>query len=157
MRGRKTRFIERAESFEYFVNSILVVAIAVVILCAIGLLGFDIYTLFKRGFAQGIGTILASLLILWVLLELLATQIDFLKGGRPSITVFVVVALVAFVRKLMVASLDAEKIESAYFYLGAILVLGIVYMLVGLTDRKSAVAPRREKDRPGPAASRGDR
>ena len=141
MRGKRTGFIERAEKFEYIVNAVLVIAIAVVIVCAVGLIGFDIFNFFRQGFSQGIGTILASLLILWVLLELLATQIDFLKGGRPSITVFVVVALVAFVRKLMVASLNADKMESAYFYLGAIFILGFVYMMVGLTDRKKDAAP----------------
>ena len=137
MRGRKTRFIEQAERFEYFVNAILVVAVAIVIVCAIGLIGFDIYTFFRLGLSKGIGAILSSLLILWVLLELLATQIDFLKGGNPGVSVFVVVALVAFVRKLMVASLHPDKMESAYFYLGAILVLGIVYLMVGLTDRRN--------------------
>ena len=136
MRGKRTNFIEFAEKFEYLVNAVLVFAIGIVIVCAVGLIGFDIFNFVKQGFTQGIGTILASLLILWVLLELLATQIDFLKGGRPSITVFVVVALVAFVRKLMVASLNADKMESAYFYLGAIFVLGIVYMMVGMTDKK---------------------
>jgi uncharacterized membrane protein (DUF373 family) len=144
MRGKRNRFIERAEKFEYLVNAVLVVAIGIVILCSLGLIGFDIYTFFQQGLSQGIGTILASLLILWVLLELLATQIDFLKGGRPSITVFVIVALVAFVRKLMVASLNADKMESAYFYLGAIFVLGFVYMMVGLTDRKRDRALPRE-------------
>lgn len=144
MRGKKTRFIERVEKFEYAVNAVLVLSIALVILCAVGLLGYDVYSFFQNRFSQGIGTILASLLILWVLLELLDTQVDFLKGGRPSITVFVVVALVAFVRKLMVSSLDAAKIESAYFYLGAVFVLGLVYMMVGLTDSKRA--SRRHKE-----------
>jgi len=136
MKLKKDHFIENVEKFEYVVNAILVVAVAVVILCAIGLLGFDIYFFIRKGLSQGIGTILASLLILWVLLELLSTQIDFLKGGRPGIAVFVVVALVAFVRKLMVASPNSDKFESAYFYLGAIFVLGLVYAMVGLTDRK---------------------
>ncbi len=142
---KKNNFIERAETFEYYVNAVLVIAIAIVIVCAIVLLGYDIFSFIQKGFVQGIGTILASLLILWVLLELLATQIDFLKGGRPSITVFVVVALVAFVRKLMVASLNAEKIESAYFYLGAIFVLGLVYMMVALADRPRASQMRRNR------------
>lgn len=145
MRGRKTNFIEQAEKFEYIVNAILVVAVGIVIVCAIVLLGMDIYSFVRLRFVQGIGTILSSLLILWVLLELLATQIDFLKGGNPGVTVFVVVALVAFVRKLMVASLNADKMESAYFYLGAIFVLGIVYLMVGLTDWKRTPGQRREE------------
>jgi uncharacterized membrane protein (DUF373 family) len=144
MKYQKSDFIEQVEKFEYLVHATLVVAVAVVTLCAIALLGLDIYSFVLQGLSQGIGTILASLLILWVLLELLNTQIEFLKGGRPSISVFVVVALVAFVRKLMVASLDAQKIESAYFYLGSIFVLGLVYVMIGLTDRKRDQTPTME-------------
>ena len=74
-----------------------------------------------------------------------ATRIDFLKGGPPGPTVFVVFALVAFVPKLMTASLDAAKSESAYFCLGAIFVLGLVYMMVGLTDRRKEIPGRKRE------------
>ena len=68
-----------------------------------------------------------------------------LPEGRPSITVFVVVALVAFVRRPMVASLNAAKIASAYFDPGAIFVLGLVYMMVGQTDMRRVIGSSRKE------------
>jgi len=38
-------------------------------------------------------------------MELLETQVAFLKGKKLDVSVFVLVAMVAFIRKLMVASL----------------------------------------------------
>ena len=70
------------------------------------------------------------LLVLWVLMELLHTQIDYLKGGKFNISVFVLVAMVAFIRKLMLASLKPEKIEVAYYPLVVVGVLGVVYWLI---------------------------
>ncbi|RME69289.1 MAG: heme-binding sensor globin domain-containing protein, partial [Nitrospirae bacterium] len=50
---------------------------------------------------------------------------------------FIGVALVAFIRDIMVATLKHEKIDStAYFLAGAILILGIVYFLVTKAEIK---------------------
>jgi uncharacterized membrane protein (DUF373 family) len=87
-------------------------------------------------YSLGIGTVLGSLLILWVLVELFETQVGHLKGKRIDVSVFVVVALVAFVRKLMVASLDTNNIGLAYFPLATIFVLSIVYVAIKIIDKK---------------------
>jgi len=129
-------FILKSEQFVTLINSAVIVAIAIVLLFSIGLLFFDIYIMIKDRYAMGIGTVLGSLLILWVLMELFENQVAHLKGQRIDVSVFIVVALVAFIRKLMVASLDAKHIKVAFFPLATILVLSVVYIVIKIIDKK---------------------
>lgn len=126
----KNRFLRVCELFLNIVNGILVVAIGVVIVCTISLLFGDVFAFIHDRTAQGIATVLGSLLILWVLIELLENQVSFLRGGRLNVGVFVLVVIVAFVRKLLVASLQMEKMEALMFPLGTILVLSFVYFII---------------------------
>ena len=119
------------------IQSAVIVAIGIVLIFSIGLLFYDIYFMIKNQYSQGIGTVLGSLLILWVLMELFENQVAHLKGEAADVSVFIVVALVAFIRKLMVASLDPAKLEVAYFPLAAILLLSIVYTVLKIIDIKS--------------------
>ena len=128
--------ILRSERFVFLIKSAVIVAIAIVLLFSIGLLFFDIYCLIRDRYSLGIGTVLGSLLILWVLMELFENQVGHLKGERIDVSVFIVVALVAFIRKLMVASLDAKNIDVAYFPLVTIFVLSVVYVAIRIIDKK---------------------
>jgi uncharacterized membrane protein (DUF373 family) len=67
---------------------------------------------------------------------LFENQVAHLKGEKIDVSVFIVVALVVFIRKLMVASLKAENMEVAYFPLATIFVLSIVYVIVTVIDRR---------------------
>jgi uncharacterized membrane protein (DUF373 family) len=130
------QFILKSERFMFLINSAVIVAIAIVLLFSIGLLFFDIYCMIRDRYAMGIGTVLGSLLILWVLMELFENQVAHLKGERIDVSVFIVVVLVAFIRKLMVASLDTKHIEVAYFPLATIFVLSVVYIVIRIIDKK---------------------
>jgi len=126
----KNKFLAACEKFLSIVNGILIVAIGVVIVCTIGLLFSDVLSFVRDRTAQGIGVVLGSLLILWVLMELLENQVSFLKGKRLDVGVFVLVAIVAFVRKLMVASLKTDRLELAAYPLITVLTLSVVYFLI---------------------------
>lgn len=130
----KNRFLRVCELFLNIVNGILVVAIGVVIVCTISLLFGDVFAFIHDRTAQGIATVLGSLLILWVLIELLENQVSFLRGGRLNVGVFVLVVIVAFVRKLLVASLQVEKMETLMLPLGTILVLSFVYFIISRSE-----------------------
>jgi uncharacterized membrane protein (DUF373 family) len=131
------RFIKKSERFMFLINSAVIVAIAVVLLFAIGLLFHDIFQMITDHYSKGIGTVLGALLILWVLMELFETQVAHLRGERIDVSVFIIVALVAFIRKLMVASLDTKNMEAAYFPLVTIFVLSIVYVAIKIINKKS--------------------
>ncbi|MFW5931102.1 MAG: phosphate-starvation-inducible PsiE family protein, partial [Desulfosalsimonas sp.] len=85
---------------------------------------------------QGVIRALGSLLILWMMVELLHAQIEQLKGGAFHVSLFVDLALVAFIRKLFVASLEDKDPLSFGLLIGAILVLGLVYYLLGRPERR---------------------
>ena len=135
---RKKRFLAASEQFLNIVNGILIATIAIVVLCAISLLFIDVFSFVRDRTAEGIAAVLGSLLIIWVLMELLETQVAFLKGEKLDVSVFVLVAMVAFIRKLMVASLKADKIEVAVFPLVTILALSVVYLIMKISESRIA-------------------
>ena len=70
------------------------------------------------------------------MIELMETEIGHLKGGKFKISVFIGVALVSFIRDLMVANLEHKAIEKSYYLAGVTLVLGFVYWLIKRTEDK---------------------
>jgi uncharacterized membrane protein (DUF373 family) len=100
------------------------------------MLFIDIVTMIKIKYVDGIGNVLGSLLVIWILVELLETQIHHMKGGKTNPCIFVVVAMVAFIRKLLVISLKPGQTESVYFPLATILVLSLVYLIIKTTEIK---------------------
>jgi uncharacterized membrane protein (DUF373 family) len=65
-----------------------------------------------------------------MMIELLEAEIDRLKGGAFKLHLFVGAALVAFIRKVMVATMAHEALEVEALYLAGILVLGVIFWLV---------------------------
>jgi uncharacterized membrane protein (DUF373 family) len=70
------------------------------------------------------------MICLWVMIELINTEIAHLKGGKFHISVFIGVALVAFIRETLIMTLRHENMEKQYIFIALILVLGVVFWLV---------------------------
>lgn len=128
--------ISAAERFMYGLNIVLVLALIGLSLGVVGLFATEIYSLLARlgGFEQNVLSTLGTLLIIWVMIELMRTEIKYLRGERFHVEVFVSVALVTFIRELLVASLAGESILKLALMLAAILVLGVVYFLISRTE-----------------------
>lgn len=134
----KSVLIDFAEKFSQSMNLVLVLALIGLTLGVVGLFVSDVYGLFTGGahLGQGIISALGSMLILWVMIELMNTEISHLKGGRFFISVFVGVALVAVIREAMIATLQHGAPEKLYTLIAAILVMGVVYWLVRKAEEK---------------------
>ncbi len=134
----KSRILQFAEAFSSAMNLFLIISLIAISLGIIGLFIYDIFQFFDKNITHGIIiTALGSLLIFWVIIELMNTEIEHLKGGKFNISVFIGVAMVAFIRDLMVSTLKHETVsELGYFLAGAILILGIVYYLVTKAEMK---------------------
>lgn len=128
--------IRLAERFSYGLNLFLVIALMGLSFGIIGLLSIDIWKLITGQTQHGIITVLGTLLMLWVMIELMNTEIKHLKKGKFSITIFVEVALVAFIRDALVSSLEHGEILKQAFLVSTILVLGLVYWLISKADEK---------------------
>lgn len=126
----KTTLIDLTEKFSQAMNLVLIIALIGLTLGVVALFIQDIKSLFSGKLTHGIISALGSMLIFWVMIELINTEISHLKGGKFHISVFVGVALVTIIRETMIATLRHEKPETIYYLIAAILVIGFIYYLV---------------------------
>jgi uncharacterized membrane protein (DUF373 family) len=126
--------VQWSERFLHGFNLILMIGLLAMSFGVVGLLGHDIYYALTTSLDNGIIKALGSLLILWMMIELLHTQVDVLRGGKFHVRVFLELALVAFIRKLFVASIEYKEPVTFGLFLGGILILGIILFLEGKTE-----------------------
>ncbi len=130
----KSSLISFAERFSQSMNLVLVIALIGLTLGVVGLFVIDVGHLIAGDLERGIISALGSMLVLWLLIELMNTEISHLKGGKFHISVFIGVALVTMIRETMIATLKHDRPESIYYLIAAILVIGFVYWLVVWTE-----------------------
>ena len=124
-----------AERFAYGLNLVLILALIGLATGVIVLFGSDVYALMtSRALEKGILTALGTLLVIWVIIELIGTEIKYLRGERFHIEIFVSVALVAIIRELLISTLVHESLQKLAVLLAAVLVLGVVYYLISRTE-----------------------
>ena len=121
------------KKFNSYVNLFLAGALALVAFFAIGLFAYDIYLLFFSdiGIEKGILTVLGSLLVLWAAIELIHEEINHLQGKGFAIGAFIMLAMAALIRKILIYSLSSEKVEDLLIIGIVIVGLAIAYWLVG--------------------------
>ena len=121
------------KKFNSYVNYFLAGALALVAFFAIGLFLYDIYLLFftSVNIEKGILTVLGSLLVLWAAIELIHEEINHLQGKGFAIGAFIMLAMAALIRKVLIYSLSSEKSDEL-LVIGAVIVgLAVAYWLVG--------------------------
>ena len=133
----ENKLISFARRFSYGLNLVLVMGLVILGLTVLGLFAYDLTHIFTGNIEKGLLATLGSLLMLWVVIELVDTEIDHLKGAKFSVKVFISVAMVAVIRKILVASLKSESaaIEAQYSLIAALAVLGIVYWIVTKSEK----------------------
>ncbi|WP_415396326.1 protoglobin domain-containing protein [Sulfurimonas sp. CS5] len=121
------------KKFNSYVNFFLAGALALVAFFAIGLFVYDIYLLFFSdiGIEKGILTVLGSLLVLWAAIELIHEEINHLQGKGFAIGAFIMLAMAALIRKVLIYSLSSEKVNDLLIIGIVIVSLAIAYWLVG--------------------------
>jgi uncharacterized membrane protein (DUF373 family) len=132
----KSVLIDFSERFSQAMNLVLILALIGLTFGVVWLFIIDVGQLLSGDLAQGIISALGSILMLWVIIELLNTEIAHLKGGKFYISVFIGVALVTIIRETMIATLKHESPAVIYYLIAAILVIGFVYWLVTKAEEK---------------------
>jgi len=130
----ESKLIRVAERFNYGMNLVLVLALIGISLGAIGLLGHDIWNLVTHRVEHGVIHLLGTLLMLWVMIELMDTEIDHLKKGKFSINIFVEVVMVAIIRDILITTLEHGELHNRILLVATVFVLGVVYWLVSRAD-----------------------
>lgn len=126
--------IRFAHRFTFGLNMTLVVGLLGLSLGAVAMIISDVIVVFTGQFEKGLIGALGSLLILWLVIELLEAEIDRLKGGAFKLHLFVGVGLVAFIREELISSISHKDIAIQALYIGGILVLGFIYWLLSRSE-----------------------
>ncbi len=129
--------LSNLKKFNSYVNFFLAGALALVAFFAIGLFCYDIYLLFFTdiGIEKGILTVLGSLLVLWAAVELIHEQINHLQGKGFAIGAFIMLAMAALIRKVLIYSLSSDKANDLLIVGAVIVGLAVAYWLVGIKRR----------------------
>jgi uncharacterized membrane protein (DUF373 family) len=130
--------IRFAQRFTFGLNILLVVGLLGLSLGAVGLIVQDIIHIAQGDLNKGLVGAMGSVLILWVVIELLDMEIDRLRGGAFKLQLFVGLALVAFIRKVLVTSLGEHNLWTEGLYLAGILVCGVIFWLVARAEAAGA-------------------
>jgi uncharacterized membrane protein (DUF373 family) len=135
----ESKLIIASERFTYGLNLILVLALVGVSISVVGLFAWDLFHIFRGSVEKGILSALGTLLILWMMIELMGNEIKNLKGGKFNILVFIGVIMVALIREILISTLRNDLLETKVFLSGTLLILGIVYYLVAKSQRDGFV------------------
>ena len=125
-----------AQRFTFGLNLLVLLGLMALSVGVLVVLANDISMIFRGSREGGLAAALGSLLVLWLMIELLDAEIDRLRGGEFKFNLFVGVALVAFIRKVLVATLAHESLQTEILYLGGILILGVIFWLVTKAEAK---------------------
>ncbi len=131
----ESKLISATERFTYGLNLALVLALAGVSLSVVSLFVWDLVHIFQGDMEKSILSALGSLLILWMMIELMDNEIKNLKGGHFNILVFIGVIIVALIREILISTLRHDALETQVFLAGTLLILGIVYFLVAKSQQ----------------------
>ncbi len=127
------------KKFNSYINYLLAIALVLVAFFAIGLFSYDIYLLFFSdiGIEKGILTVLGSLLVLWAAIELIHEEINHLQGKGFAIGAFIMLAMAALIRKVLIYSLSTQKGDELLMIAAVIVGLSISYWLVNTKNNNS--------------------
>jgi uncharacterized membrane protein (DUF373 family)/hemoglobin-like flavoprotein len=128
--------ISIAKRFVNGFNIILVIGLVITGVLILGMFFRDLSQIAFGNVDRGVLGTLGTLLMLWVVIELLDTQIGHIKGHAFAIKVFVSVALVAELRKVLMSSIGHENWQENAVIISSVLVLGITYWLISKIDNR---------------------
>ncbi len=135
-RRTETALIRWAERLTHGLNLLLVVGLVAMTGAIAALFVSDVIQVPTGRLDVGVVKALGSLLILWMMIELLHAEVRYLRGGRFTLRVFLELALVAFIRKLFVAALEKSDPVDFGLILASLLVLGGLFFLIVRTDHE---------------------
>ena len=133
----ESKLINFAKRFSHGLNLILVLGLVSLGLMVLALFVTDVIQMFQGDLEKGLLATLGALLMLWVVIELVDTEVAHLLGARFSIKVFISVALVAVIRKILITSLKSEQVEAQLSLIAALAVLGALYWVVSKLEAEN--------------------
>jgi uncharacterized membrane protein (DUF373 family) len=132
--------VKMGEKFSFIMQVVLISVLIVLTTIAAITVGYDLINLTINRAHELLISSLGSLLILWILAELIRTEIQLIKGGDFRISVFIGVALIAYIRDLLILTLQSNLNQVVPVYvLATIFILGLIYWLIYKTEKSNMV------------------
>jgi len=132
----ESRLVQAANRVSYGLNLVLVLGLVIIGVMVVVLFAYDMNYVVHGHIETGLLRTLGTLLMLWVVIELMDTEIRHLKKGGFAVKVFVSVALVAVIRDILITTLkEHEGIETRLTLIAAVAVLGVIYWLISKTEK----------------------
>lgn len=132
----ETFLISLMERFTHGLNLVLGIALAIVSLGVIWLFVHDVTNVFhSTNLETSVVAALGSLLIIWMMIELLGTEVEHLRGKKIPIKIFIGIVIVAFIRKVLIGSLQHATLVDYGTRVATLFILALVYWLVAKADR----------------------
>ena len=132
--------VQMGEKFSFMMQVVLISILIVLTAIAAVAVGYDLIKLITHRSHGFLISSLGSLLILWILAELIRTEIQLIKGGDFRISIFIGVALIAYIRDLLILTLQHSLNQAVTIYvLATIFILGFIYWLIYKAERSNTV------------------
>lgn len=134
----KSTVLSLAEKVSIFTHSILLLFLIVMTFAGIIFFVWSVYDMRDIAPDKIFVTALGSLLVLWVLIELINSEIQMLRGDKFRISIFIGVVLIAFIREVLIMTLkhDVSNMNAMLLMLGGVLVFGITYWLLAKSEQR---------------------
>lgn len=126
----ESALVRWSERLMHGLNLVLVVGLLALAAGITVLFLSDVVSAFEGTLETGLVKAMGSLLILWMMIELLHAEVRYLRGGSFEVKIFLELALVAFIRKLFVAALEKTEPVGFALLLAGLLILGVLLFLV---------------------------
>lgn len=135
----ETNIVRLSSKISYFFDVGLVSVLVLTSLLIFFLFLSDIFKFLlnsNSSFENTVINILGAMLILWTVRELLEEEVKRLKGKKFALNVFISLAMAALLRKILIFSLEPQKSEEVAILGVLVLILGVVYWLMNLSEQK---------------------
>jgi len=133
----ESALISFMERFTHGLNLVLGLALGIVSLGVIWLFVHDVTNVFhSTNLETSVVAALGSLLIIWMMIELLGTEVEHLRGKKIPIKIFIGIVIVAFIRKVLIGSLQHASLVDYGTRVATLFILALVYWLVARADTR---------------------
>ncbi len=132
----ESKLIKFTENFSHFINLFLISCLVVISISIILFFIHDFSKIFTGNIEKGLLSALGTMLILWMMVELLEVEIRNLKEHKIDTKVFISVVIIAFIRKILIATFEHLEIQKEIFLVGTVLILSIVYFLISKSEKE---------------------
>ena len=134
----KSTILILAEKASIITHSILLLFLIIMTFAGVIFFVWSVYDMRNIAPDKIFVTALGSLLVLWVLIELINSEIQMLRGDKFRISIFIGVVLIAFIREVLIMTLkhDLANMHAMVLMLGGVLVFGITYWLLAKSEQR---------------------